>query len=163
MTAPDPQPDRAEYALVIERTFDAPPALVFEAWSSAEHARRWWYPRDDDKDFTVMSFEMDFRVGGAYRYCIRSPKGIDSWAHGAYREIVPTKCLVFTFQWEWEPEPSPETLITVTFDEIENGKTRLTFRQEPFDSAKLRDSHALGWAEVLDRLGEHLAGNRRHA
>jgi len=155
MSATDRPTAHAAYALEIVRTLDAPAKLVFEAWSSAEHARRWWYPRQNGRDYICMSFEMDFRVGGAYRYCIRSPKGVDTWAHGVYREIVPAKRLVFTFQ--WEAEPSPETIITVTFDDEKNGKTRLTFRQEPFSSESMRDGHELGWGSVLDRLGEDLA------
>lgn len=156
-SATDRSTAHAAYALEIVRTLDAPAELVFEAWSSAEHARRWWYPREGGRDFTCTSFEMDFRVGGAYRYCIRSPKGVDTWAHGVYREIVPAQRLVFTFQWEWEPEPSPDTLITVTFDDEKSGTTRLTFRQEPFTSESMRDGHELGWGSVLDRLGEDLA------
>jgi uncharacterized protein YndB with AHSA1/START domain len=141
----------------IERTLDAPPELVFEAWSSAEHAKRWWYPREKGQDFNNIAFEMDFREGGAYRYCIRSPKGVDTWAHGVFREIARPRRLVFTFQWEWTPQASPETLITVTFDAIGGNKTKLVFRQEPFDSEAMRDGHAEGWADVLDRLGESLA------
>jgi uncharacterized protein YndB with AHSA1/START domain len=161
-TAPDITATSAKPSLVIVRTLDAPPDLVFEAWSSAEHAKHWWYPREKGEDFHCTSFAMDFRVGGTYRYCIRSPKGIDSWAHGVYREIVPGKRLVFTFQWEWQPHPSPDTLITVTFAADPMGKTRLTFRQEPFENEAMRDGHAAGWGEVLDRLGEDLArrGNR---
>jgi uncharacterized protein YndB with AHSA1/START domain len=158
MSATDRPTAHAMYALEIVRTLDAPAKLVFEAWSSAEHARRWWYPRENGRDYICTSFEMDFRVGGAYRYCIRSPKGVDTWAHGVYREIVPAKRLVFTFQWEWDSEALPETIITVTFDDEKNGKTRLTFRQEPFSSESMRDGHELGWGAVLDRLGEDLAG-----
>jgi uncharacterized protein YndB with AHSA1/START domain len=147
------------HALVIVRTIDAPAELVFEAWSSAEHAQRWWYPRDNGVDFSCTAFEMDFRVGGMYRYCIRSPQGVDSWAHGVYREIEPAKKLAFTFQWEWGAESSPDSLITVTFDAVGDHKTRLTFRQESFDSEAMRDSHEKGWGSVLDRLAEDIARN----
>jgi uncharacterized protein YndB with AHSA1/START domain len=159
------KPDTIQtYALSIERVLDAPPDLVFEAWTSAEHAKRWWYPRENGKDFVCTSFEMDFREGGVYRYCIRSPKGENTWAHGVFREIVRAKRLVFSFQWEWAPHPSPDTIITVTFEAIRRSggddKTRLTFRQEPFDSEGMRDGHAIGWGEVLDRLAEAVEGAR---
>ncbi len=147
----------AAHALEIVRVLDAPPELVFEAWSSAEHAQRWWYPRENGRDFACTSFTMDFRVGGEYRYCIRSPQGVDTWARGVYREIVPGRRLVFTFQWEWAPEPSPETIITVSFDDAGADGTRLTFRQAPFDSEAMRDGHTLGWGAVLDRLAEAVA------
>ena len=146
-----------DLSLSIVRTLDAPPALVYEAWTSADHARRWWYPRQGGKDFACVAFDMDFRVGGAYRYCIRSPQGQDTWAHGAFREIVAERRLVFTFQWEWAPEPSDETLVTVTFEPQGRAGTRLTFTQAPFESTEMRDGHEAGWGAVLDRLAEHVA------
>ena len=149
--------DTGELSLTIVRTFDAPPALVFECWTSAEHAKRWWYPRQDGKDFACVEFSMDLRVGGAYRYCIRSPEGQETWAHGVFREIVPARRLAFTFQWEWAPEPSDETLIVVTFEPQGRAGTRLTFTQSPFASEQMRDGHAGGWGAVLDRLAEDLA------
>ena len=101
---------------------------------------------------------MDCRVGGVYRYCIRSPGGADTWAHGVFREIRRgAPALQMTFQWEWAPTPSDETLITVTFEPQGTAGTRLTFRQEPFASAELRDGHEAGWGAVLDRLAEALA------
>jgi uncharacterized protein YndB with AHSA1/START domain len=139
-------------ALSVTRVFDAPPEVVFSAWSDPTHVKRWWHPRD----FTTPSFEMDFRVGGTFRYCIRS-NGRDSWAHGTYREIVAPERLAFTFQWEsGEPGHDLETLVTITF-EAQGDKTLMTFRQTPFDSERERQSHTEGWSEVLDAFGEFLA------
>jgi uncharacterized protein YndB with AHSA1/START domain len=149
------------HALEIVRVLGAPPEIVFEAWSSAKHARRWWYPRQGGRDFECAAFEMDFRTGGAYRYCIRSPEGQETWAHGVYREIVPPHRLVFTFQWEWQPRPSEETLITVSFAPAGPEATRLTFRQEPFTDRALRDGHEAGWGAVLDHLAAIVAATRR--
>ncbi len=53
-------------------------------------------------------------------------------------------------------EPDNETLITITINP-EGAKTRLVFRQAPFDNAKTRDEHAEGWGEVLDKLAPFLA------
>ena len=146
-----------DLSLTIVRTLDAPPELVFEAWTSAEHARRWWYPRQGGQDFACVAFVMDFRVGGAYRYCIRSPEGQETWAHGTFREIVANRRLEFTFQWEWSPQVSDETLIAVTFEPQGRAGTRLTFTQAPFASAAMRDGHEGGWGAVLDRLAEDIA------
>ena len=150
-------PPPTDLSLTIVRLLDAPPELVFEAWTSAEHARRWWYPRQGGQDFACIAFDMDFRVGGAYRYCIRSPQGQDTWAHGTFRAIEPARRLEFTFRWEWAPEPSDETLITVTFEPHGRAGTRLVFTQAPFASAEMRDGHTQGWGAVLDRLAEDVA------
>jgi uncharacterized protein YndB with AHSA1/START domain len=53
--------------LTITRIFDAPRELVFRAWTTPEHLMRWFAPNG----FTVPSCEVDFRVGGKYRLCLR--------------------------------------------------------------------------------------------
>jgi uncharacterized protein YndB with AHSA1/START domain len=141
-------PIEAEYALEITRSFDAPPALVFKAWTSKEHVLRWWRP----KNFTATSEKLDFRVGGAYRHVIHAQDGTSSGMSGIYREIVEPERVVFTFAWD----DGPETLITVTIKPEGNG-TKLTFRHEPFADAASRDSHEGGWSECLDRLVAEMA------
>lgn len=138
-----------EISLEIVRMFNAPPALVFRVWSSAEHLVRWWGP----KDFTVPTFKTDFREGGAWRACIRSPEGTDHGCSGTYREIVAPERIVFTFR--WEQEDALDTLVAVTFEDV-GGRTRLTFRQTPFRTVADRDSHVGGWSECLDRLATHI-------
>ena len=70
--------------LVITRIFDAPPHLVFKAWTEPERLVRWWGPRG----FTLTSCELDFRPGGRFRFCMRSSEGTDYRSEGVYREIV---------------------------------------------------------------------------
>ena len=53
----------ADNELLIVRTFDAPPSVVFALWSSAEHMKRWMGP----KNFTCPEARVDFRVGGTWR------------------------------------------------------------------------------------------------
>lgn len=139
---------RAEYALEITRSFDAPPALVFKAWTSKDHLLRWWGP----KDFTASSERLEFREGGSYRHTIHGPDGRSYGMSGVYREIVEPERIVFTFAWDGEPE----TLVTVAIRPEGDG-TRLTFRQEPFADAASRDSHESGWGECLDRLVVEIA------
>jgi uncharacterized protein YndB with AHSA1/START domain len=138
-------------ALEIHRTFDAPPDLVFSLWAKPEHVKRWWHP----SGFTTPAFEMDFREGGRYRYCIR--KGdTDSWAEGVYREIRAPERLVFTFRWDSaDAAHGADTLVTVTFA-AQGEQTLVTFRQEAFASLERRDAHAHGWGQVLDSLADFI-------
>ncbi len=139
--------------LVITRIFDAPPHLVFKAWTEPERLVRWWGP----KGFTLPTCTMDFRPGGAYRFCMRSPEGVDHWLQGVYREIVEPERLVFTYAWvDAEGKPGHETLLTVTFEE-HNGKTKLTLHQAVFESVTARDAHRGGWPSSLECLAEYLA------
>lgn len=139
--------------LVIERLIDAPASLVFRVWTTPEHMVRWLGP----KDFSSHSIRLDFRPGGAWSAVIRSPEGEDYPMGGIYREIVENRRIAFTFR--WTGEDGPDTLVTVTFDDLD-GKTRLTFAQTPFDTIESRDSHAEGWGECLDRLVAYIQENR---
>ena len=75
----------APLELVVSRLVDAPPALVFKAWTRQEHAARWWGPAG----FTIESCRLDATPGGAYRVAMRSPEGSARTKRGTYREVVP--------------------------------------------------------------------------
>lgn len=144
-------------ALVMKRTFDAPRALVFEAWTERQHLERW---QGAPQGFTVTTEQADIRPGGAFRICMRSPEGVDHWLQGVYREVVAPERLVFTHTWlDAERKPGTETLVTITLAE-RGGKTELTLRQSGFKSEESRAGHEGGWASTLDRLAEYLDGVR---
>ena len=136
----------ADDELLIIRTFDAPAALVFRIWEDRDHMIRWFGP----KEFSCPSLEMDFRPGGAWRACIRSSAGKDSWMGGTYREIIRNKRIVYSFAWDEGSGPTQDTLITVTFEE-RDGKTTQSFHQTPFASVEARDSHIRGWTQFIDK------------
>jgi uncharacterized protein YndB with AHSA1/START domain len=144
--------ESAERVLVITRILNAPRELVFKAWTRPEHLVRWWGPRD----FTLPYCAMDFRAGGAYRFCMRSPEGVDHWVWGQYREIIEPERLVFT----WDRDDldgvryQSNTLVVVTFAEHE-GKTKMTLRHTLFQTPSDCHEHGLGWAECLDRMVRH--------
>jgi uncharacterized protein YndB with AHSA1/START domain len=143
----------SERALTITRVFDAPRELVWKVWTSAEHAMNWWGPRD----YPARQVRMNVWPGGRWRHCLRSTEtGADLWHGGEFREVIAPERLVFTFAWEEEGERGLETLVTVTFAE-EDGKTRMSFHQAPFQSDGERDGHQGGWGSAFDRLDELLA------
>ena len=150
MAANDTDIRQGKLELVITRVLDAPPILVYKAWTEPEHMVRWMGPRG----FTAPSAKMDVRPGGQYRALIRSGEGKDYWFRGVYREVVEATRLVFTFAWEEDGERGQENLVTVTFAE-EDGKTRMTFHQAEFDSVGQRDGHRGGWSSSFDRLAEY--------
>ena len=59
---------------------------------------------------------------------------------GVFRDVTTPERLVFTFAWDEEGERGLETLVTITFAD-QDGKTLMTFRQIPFQSAEERDGH----------------------
>jgi uncharacterized protein YndB with AHSA1/START domain len=143
----------AERELVITRIIDAPRPLVFRAWTQPEHLARWWGPQG----FSTIHCEMDVRVGGAYRFGMRSPDGLDFWKRGVFREIVEPQRLVFTFAWE-QPDGTleHELLTTVTFEAL-GTRTRLTLHQARFLTQERCDEHHHGWTSTLQRLADYLA------
>jgi uncharacterized protein YndB with AHSA1/START domain len=140
----------ADRELVISRLIAAPRRLVFKAWTEPQHVARWWGPLG----FTTIYCDMDIRVGGAYRFGMRSPEGREHWKRGVYREIVEPERIVFTFAWEdANGNPGHELLTTVTFA-AEGRNTRLTLRQGRFEKAAGRDDHLAGWTSCLQRFAD---------
>ena len=123
---------RSDNEIVLTRLFDAPRHLVFEAMTKPEHIRRWW--GNLGEGYSVPVCEVDLRVGGAWRFVNRHPKG-EAEFYGVYREIAPPDRLVFTEI--FEPFPDAESVVTSELTD-ENGKTRLTVTVE-YPSLEVRD------------------------
>jgi uncharacterized protein YndB with AHSA1/START domain len=134
--------------LHIARMFDAPRKVVFRAWTDPQQVVHWYGP----KGFPVEFVEMDVRVGGSWRKCMRSPEGVDYWRHGVFRRVVEPACLVFTYVTD-DPlgTPGHETLVTIDFAD-RGDRTLMTFHQTEFQSVASRDSHRGGWGSCMDRL-----------
>ena len=145
--------------LVVTRVFDAPPALVWKAWTEPEHFKKWWGP----KGFTAPVAKIDLRVGGAFHWCMRGLKGEEYWTVAVYREIVPLKRLVYADSFADEKGnriPAPggwpaETVVTVTFEE-DHGKTKMTLRHAGMPSGKMSEMAGAGWNQSFDKLAASL-------
>ena len=142
--------------IVMTRSFDAPPRLVFDAWTKQEHFKHWFGCRHSK----LLACDIDLRVGVAYRFVMAGEDGRVHTMHGVYREIVPPSRLVFTQGYFTEGFVSGEALVTLTF-ERRDGQTLFTSRIL-HRSREDRDIHLAtgmekGWAETFDRLDEHLA------
>lgn len=145
--------------IVITRDFAAPRALVFEAWSTPEHVRRWYGLRR----LTLPVCEMDFRPRGAWRFVLRDTlAGVDHAFSGEYREILPPERIVYTER--YEAIPGSEHVVTILFAE-RDGRTTLT-EHVLYASPEHRDGHLqsgmeAGMQETFDRLDEALASMTR--
>ena len=141
--------------IVITRVFDAPRSLIFDCMSKPELVRRWLL---GPPGYTMPVCEIDFRVGGRYRYVWRGPDGSEMGMGGVYREIVPSERIVQTelFDQDWT---GGETVGTVLLTE-EGSRTTLTITElysskEARDGA-LRTGMAEGMSAGYDRLAELL-------
>ena len=152
---------QSDREIVITRVFNAPPELVFKAWTEAKHIEQWWGP----EGFTTRVTEMDLRPGGQWRYVMISPDGTEYPAKGVFREIVPSERIVTSDEFDEGIEKVLDAdlpqgiVLTVTFEDLE-GKTKLTI-QIVHESASDRRKHekmgvVAGWNSSLDCLDEFL-------
>ena len=130
--------------LVVTRTFDAPARVVFKAWTTPELFKRWWAPKS--MGMTLLSCEMDVRVGGGYR--LKFGDGMDFF--GRYLEVVPPARLV----WTNEESGADGPVTTLTFEE-KAGKTLLVLR-EHYPSKEALDAAGTGAADALGEMFEQL-------
>jgi uncharacterized protein YndB with AHSA1/START domain len=141
--------------LIFERTFDAPRALVWRAFTDPEIVPRWWGKRDSTTTVT----EMEVRPGGRWRYISSAPGRDDVVFFGEYLEVDAPSGFRWTFNFETEfgPMGGPESH---TFAEVDG---RTTVRSvghmgsaEAIDGA-LATGMVEGALETWDRLAEVLA------
>ena len=137
--------------ILITREFDAPKELVYKAFTTPELVERWWTAKRGE----MTTCEIDLRVGGKWRYVMRTQDGIEVGFHGEYREIVPNERIVSTE--EFEGMPGEESLNTATFTE-RDGRTTLEILVE-HKSKATRDAHIEsgmedGLQDAMDLLEE---------
>src|SRR5262245_33559251 len=79
---------KSDRELVVTRTFNGPARIVFEAWTKPELFKRWWVPKS--VGMTMLSCEMDVRVGGTYRLVFGHPAFEQPMAFfGSYIQVTP--------------------------------------------------------------------------
>ena len=149
--------------MVVTRVFDAPRELVWKAWTDPKYVMQWWGP----KGFTASVCKMDFRVGGKFLICTRTPDGQEFWHGGEYHEIVPLEKIVSSMcfsdsegnkvepaQLGIEHEAIEGAHDVILFEDLGNGRTKLTFiGNEPMESAK-NSGQLEGMNQVLDKVAE---------
>jgi uncharacterized protein YndB with AHSA1/START domain len=146
-------PSDLEFTLT--RSFDAPAALVFRAWTEAKHLKQWYGCGATG----LTKCDVDLQVNGGFRYTMAMADGVDGTIFGVYREVTSGSRLVYTQGFVTDSFLSPNCLVTVTFLEA-NGRTTLTSTLLHNSKAD-RDMHLsagveAGAAVSLDRLEAHI-------
>lgn len=142
--------------LTVTRSFDGPAHIVFKAWTNADLFSRWWTPKSFG--LTILSCEMDVRVGGGYRLEIGHPSSDQPMTFfGRYTDVVPDARIV----WTNDEGGEPGAVTTVTFEE-QGGKTLVVLRdlypsKEALDEAVASQATS-GFSEQFEQLDVLLAG-----
>jgi uncharacterized protein YndB with AHSA1/START domain len=129
---------KSEREIVVTRTFNAPARIVFEAWTKPELMKQWWVPKS--MDMSLLSCEMDVRVGGKYRFVFGQGPGMEFF--GRYIEVIPHSRIV----WTNEEGGEDGSITTVTFEE-KAGKTLLVM-SELYPSKEALDAAGTGAADA---------------
>jgi uncharacterized protein YndB with AHSA1/START domain len=130
---------RSERELVVTRTFNGPARIVFEAWTKPELITRWWVPKS--LGMSLLSCEMDVRVGGTYRFVFAHGDSQPMAFVGRYIDVTPYSRLVWTNE-----ESDDGAVTTVTFEE-QDGKTLLAMH-ELYPSKEALDAAGTGAADA---------------
>ena len=142
---------KSERELVVTRIFNGPARIVFEAWTKPELLKRWWAPKSTG--VSLLSCEMDVRVGGKYRLVFGNDASKPMEFFGRYIEVTPHSRLVWT-----NDESNDGAVTTVTFEE-KGGKTLLVMH-ELYPSKEALDGAIAGMeggmGETFEQLDELL-------
>jgi uncharacterized protein YndB with AHSA1/START domain len=146
---------KSDRDLVVTRTINGPARIVFEAFVKPELFKQWWVPKSSG--VSLLSCEMDVRVGGKYRLVFGQDGSKSMAFYGRYLEVTPYSRLV----WTNEEGEDGGAVTTVTFEE-KGGRTLLVMHdlypsKEALDAAVGMEE---GMAETLDQLDEFVVTMR---
>ncbi len=139
--------------LVLERTVDVSPKLVWKAWTTPMHLMKWFTPAP----WTTIDCEIDLRPGGIFRTTMRSPEGEEFPNSGCYLEVIENEKLVFTDALLPGYRPSGQPFFTGVIILKPHGKgtkyTAIAIHKDGADRKKHEEmGFHEGWGKALDQL-----------
>jgi uncharacterized protein YndB with AHSA1/START domain len=138
------------HEITITRVYDAPRELVWKAWTEPERIAQWWGKRGWSTP--PASVTLDVRPGGAFRLNSTSDAdGSEMPLDAVYLEVVEPERLSFG------RVDQEDAGATVTFTDLGDGRTEMTFRTTMHVSDDVRARAAGGLVSAFDRLADHLA------
>lgn len=144
---------KGDRELVVTRMFDAPPSVVYRAWSEAALFQCWWMPRSVS-GVSIVACDIDMRTGGKYRLEFGTGGTETMTFYGKYLEVVPNERIV------WTNDEGEDGAITTVIFADRGGKTLLTFHELYPSRDALEEAlqgSAAAMPEQLDQLAELLS------
>ena len=146
----------SDAALIITRTFDASPEVLFDAWTDPVQVAEWYGPEGFAKS-DIHSFEA--KKGGSYSLTMNAPDGAKHKLVGKFKTFDRPHKLAFTWQWVEGGKNNmggAETLVTVEFKSV-GKQTEMIFKHEGFANEEAKKSHDMGWTSSFNKLEEIIA------
>jgi uncharacterized protein YndB with AHSA1/START domain len=147
----------AERVFSLTRTFAASPERVYNAWLDHAVLFQWSAPAN----CTMVSLETDSRVGGRWESRFLFGTGEEHVTVGEYLELVPGQRIVMRQMntSEIAPATNVPTIVTVDFEQIAPGQTRMHFSMAGAISESDAEWMPVGWESRFDELNRALEGN----
>lgn len=142
--------------IVKEITINAPAAKVFAALTDPAQLPQWW---GEEGKYRVDRMESDLRPGGKWGSYGTSADGSTFSVEGVYRVVDAPHLIEMTWKHDWE-EDAEETIVRYELHE-ERGTTQLRVTHAGFTHKESRDSHSMGWDQVLGWMAGFVEGTRR--
>ena len=153
--------------LVLERFVDVPPELVWMAWTTPEHLKKWFTP----VPWKTIECEIDLRPGGIFRTVMQSPEGQTFPGVGCYLEVAENQRLVWTNALlpGYRPASAPSSdpagglvftaVITLEPQGTGTKYSALVIHGDP-ESCKKHEGMGFhqGWGKALDQLVASVQG-----
>lgn len=150
--------------LEIEREFNVPVNQLFEAFTTPDVLKIWWWPKGLYSD----RIDMDFREGGKYFINMKGDEFVGGGMTGVFEKIAKDKLIIMTDQFADEngnPITAKEAkmagvwpeLIYITFEfkPLDRNRSHFKLSQEGIPNEMHKDC-IQGWSESLDKLWEYL-------
>ncbi len=129
--------------LTVKRTIKANAETIFKAFKDEKLMEKWFYADPEGVGATVKS---NTSVGGKFQIDMHGKE--NTYTHtGEFKEVVPNKKLVFT----WNSHVVEDTVVTITFNETEDG-TEVVLVHEFMPSEEMIKGHTKGWNVILENL-----------
>jgi uncharacterized protein YndB with AHSA1/START domain len=161
-TASDVLAPAAANEIVFSRVFEAPRAMVWEAFADPWQVGQWWGP----KGFTSTILEMDLRPGGAWRTIQHAPDGTNYPSEMIFTEVVPLERIRLEFSGGRAGDDLIHFRQTMTFTDEEPGTrftVRITFTTSEERDRNVREYGSIeGGEQMLQRLETHLHDRAAH-
>jgi len=155
------RPVASEREIVIERVFDAPRELVYNAWTDPEQLAKWWGP----EGVTAITSEHNFTIGGSWVYTM-GPEGRNEGGvlmTSVFREIVPLERITTDdHMGDTGGHPRPEDVTVTAIFEDHGEKTKLTLRilHASAEDRRINEEDIkiqFGWGASFDSFDKYLA------
>jgi uncharacterized protein YndB with AHSA1/START domain len=140
--------EEPKLSLEIKRFIKAPRERVYAAWTDPAQLKQWFGP----ENVSTRNLIADARVGGEFRWELTNSEGEELTMRGEYRELQPSKKIVFT--WHWQDDEDWENHISIVTVELSDrdGGTELRLKHEQLPTEESREGHTRGWNSALDKL-----------